>query len=470
MTSAAELGATSAAAGGAVPAGAADGAPVTDAARSLSPFEMLFAGLHHEAAAKGKGIPRGGMARPMPGAFGAEARKPALDGAGEEQAEAAQDAAEGPAIPSDAVALDAGPQEQSLIQTVVLRIAAALDGTATKAPGEAAPEAHADAGAKRRASPVGASLALAVATARTPDAGADRTNAAPDLSVTRREKHFGPVLTADGAASAAGQEEDGRPATVPSASGIAFERMTAPRGRAEQIMMAGRAAPGDARAPQGSLAGLSAEAAMRTATAEARLGGAGQGGADAVESSLLQVGGASAGVGDGRLAGPAPTVAAPAGQPAAPTVFTSTIGPVKVLHIQLQPDELGALEIRMRLNDGGLEVHIEATRHETATLLKNDREALAHVLRGTGHAVDTVTVSFADKSGAQGQGVPGQGTQDGGQPSFTGARPDAHSGGSRNQGGGEQRLPSRPGSTFVDKVRDDQDRPALAARHGDLYL
>jgi hypothetical protein len=139
-----------------------------------------------------------------------------------------------------------------------------------------------------------------------------------------------------------------------------------------------------------------------------------------------------------------------------------------VLHIQLQPVELGALEIRMRLTDAGLEVHIEATRHETASLLKNDREALAHVLRGTGHAVDAVTVSFADKSAAQGQGAQGQGAQDG-QPPSSGARPDAHSGGPRDQGG-EQRLPSRPGSTFVDKVRDDQDRPALAARHGDLYL
>jgi chemotaxis protein MotD len=181
------------------------------------------------------------------------------------------------------------------------------------------------------------------------------------------------------------------------------------------------------------------------------------------------------GAADQRTTGAASSGTVPAAQPAAaPAPLPVVPGAVKVLHIQLHPVELGALEVRMRMTDGGLEVQIEASRPETAALLKSDRETLESVLRGTGHTLDTVTVSIADKSGD----ASGQPSREEWQGRASDPRAEAQAGSSREQAreqtqGGrfDDRSPSRPNGQANEKVHDDQNQSAAAVRsRGALYL
>ena len=55
---------------------------------------------------------------------------------------------------------------------------------------------------------------------------------------------------------------------------------------------------------------------------------------------------------------------------------------MKVLHIRLQPADLGTVTIRMSLKDDALELHLEAARSETAQVIGKDKEALSHLLPG----------------------------------------------------------------------------------------
>jgi chemotaxis protein MotD len=79
--------------------------------------------------------------------------------------------------------------------------------------------------------------------------------------------------------------------------------------------------------------------------------------------------------------------------------------PVKVLHIQLQPAELGTITVRMSLHDSELRIHLDADRRETAHMLQTDRDALSSVLRSAGYRVDGVSIQFAgaDPSGGGSQ-------------------------------------------------------------------
>jgi chemotaxis protein MotD len=179
------------------------------------------------------------------------------------------------------------------------------------------------------------------------------------------------------------------------------------------------------------------------------------------------------GAADQRGSGTSSSSPVAAAQPAAaPSVPPAVPGAVKVLHIQLQPVELGVLDVRMRMTDGGLEVQIEASRPETAALLKSDRDTLESVLRGAGHTLDMVTVSVAEKSGD----ASGQPSREGWQGPASDSRPEAQAGFPREQAGEQggrwdDRSASRPDGQANEKVHDDQTQSAAAARpRGALYL
>jgi len=155
--------------------------------------------------------------------------------------------------------------------------------------------------------------------------------------------------------------------------------------------------------------------------------------------------------------------------PLAPVHAASGPGPARVLHIQLQPAELGTLEVRMRMTDAGLEIHVEASRHDTYALLQRDRDLLAGILRGAGHPTEAVTVSIAERS----PGQPQPAVPESGQQPVQDGRPEAQSGGARQRGDRtEDRSPPAPRHGHDnERVQDDDDRSVTAARgHGSLYL
>ncbi|MBL7406113.1 flagellar hook-length control protein FliK, partial [Escherichia coli] len=70
-------------------------------------------------------------------------------------------------------------------------------------------------------------------------------------------------------------------------------------------------------------------------------------------------------------AGPEGRVSADLAIPAAPD------GPLRVLKIQLRPENLGIVTVELRLTDGQLETHLRASRPETAAMLHRDSAILA---------------------------------------------------------------------------------------------
>ncbi|RTL72435.1 MAG: flagellar hook-length control protein FliK [Hyphomicrobiales bacterium] len=87
--------------------------------------------------------------------------------------------------------------------------------------------------------------------------------------------------------------------------------------------------------------------------------------------------------------------------------------PVRVLSINLHPEELGSVTVRMTLVRDALEVQIEAEHHSTARMLQTDSDALSDMLRSAGIQVDGVTVRAAAPDTVSAGTGAGQSTLDG---------------------------------------------------------
>lgn len=112
-------------------------------------------------------------------------------------------------------------------------------------------------------------------------------------------------------------------------------------------------------------------------------------------------------------------------------------GPVRVLEIQLHPDDLGTVNVRLRLTPQGLEVRLRASNPDTARMLEQDRAALGEILRSAGYQPGDIQIITADGSGFTGL--------TGHEPTpFAPARPSASEerGSERQPGGGSGRQPS----------------------------
>jgi hypothetical protein len=84
---------------------------------------------------------------------------------------------------------------------------------------------------------------------------------------------------------------------------------------------------------------------------------------------------------------PAPSSAAAA----AGTSYAPADGVLKVLHLRLEPSDLGRVTVRMDLKDNQISLHLEASHHDTARAIERDRELLFNALKSAGYVVDTIT-------------------------------------------------------------------------------
>jgi len=73
---------------------------------------------------------------------------------------------------------------------------------------------------------------------------------------------------------------------------------------------------------------------------------------------------------------------------------------LKILHIALQPGDLGTVTVRMELKDTELTLHVEAERAETADLIRNDQDTLSKLLRSAGYSLEAGTIRVADAASA----------------------------------------------------------------------
>ncbi len=128
---------------------------------------------------------------------------------------------------------------------------------------------------------------------------------------------------------------------------------------------------------------------------------------------------------------------------------------LKTLDLQLDPQDLGAVSIRLNLSATGLTVEVQASQAATADLLEKDRRALTDGLNGAGYAVSGVEISFAPSNGT-GTGFTDQGL---------GQNSSGQSLGSDSQGnGGSQTQDGGAGDSFSrqNSKQDGHGTPEMA--------
>lgn len=159
---------------------------------------------------------------------------------------------------------------------------------------------------------------------------------------------------------------------------------------------------------------------------------------------------------------PAPPAARPSGPPA-------EAGPLKILTLQLHPTDLGSVLVRMRLQDGRLEMSLRTAREDTAERLRREGEALTGLLREAGYAPEAVTIesSAASQNGAQGPTQNGA-SERGGQPPFSADGQDRNPGGATPDQPG--RRPTREGNRADRAEEQDHDTASHPRDRSGLYL
>ncbi len=145
-------------------------------------------------------------------------------------------------------------------------------------------------------------------------------------------------------------------------------------------------------------------------------------------------------IGDDLAALAEPAAEEAVSRPAEPTRHSS--GPLKVLHLKLEPEDLGAVVLKMRLVDKSLELEVVASRQETADLLAKDRDMLTRALRASGYTADVVTITTST-SPDSGQ-MTGDNRSGGQAPSGNSGAQAGANGDSNNAAGGGNRPSARP--------------------------
>jgi chemotaxis protein MotD len=82
--------------------------------------------------------------------------------------------------------------------------------------------------------------------------------------------------------------------------------------------------------------------------------------------------------------------------------------PIKVIHLELQPDGLGAVRIRLAVKDQTLHLALEVGRGDTASLIQRDRDTLSALLRSAGYLIEGVDVRMAGPNGLAAPPLDGQ--------------------------------------------------------------
>jgi hypothetical protein len=139
-------------------------------------------------------------------------------------------------------------------------------------------------------------------------------------------------------------------------------------------------------------------------------------------------------------------------------------GPVRVLHIQLDPPQLGPLTIRIAMKDGALHLQLETARHETASLIQTDKDALTGVLRSAGYVVDGLNVQVAAPDRPPAQQFAGSG---GGFNQAAGQQPGSQQSGGR---GGQAAPADGMADASAGSSHDTQGPQAVEPRGGSVYL
>ncbi len=132
--------------------------------------------------------------------------------------------------------------------------------------------------------------------------------------------------------------------------------------------------------------------------------------------------------------------------------------PLKVLHLQLQPRELGDLAVRIALRGDKIELRVQTQRQATANLLMSDQRLLVEALQQKNLDVDSVTIQVVEpdkNSSGQSAAMPNMGQGRSGQS-------DSFSAGSQGQASGQNgENGGKPETSDTERHAQQQDINAL---------
>ncbi|MFH3478281.1 flagellar hook-length control protein FliK [Xanthobacter variabilis] len=238
------------------------------------------------------------------------------------------------------------------------------------------------------------------------------------VSVTRRETHFAPVLNFDQQRAAKG-EASREAAAGTQATG------TTQKAAAREFAATEAAVKAEAET---NVRGTTGEAAT-SATTTGTTGMTGLNGTTSGFGSITSLPMATAAQVSRAITEEAARMQS--GQPAGPN--TTTQGPVRILEMAVTPESLGRVVIHMRLTANGLEVRVRASEAATAQMLAQDQNALVRIIEASGTKVDNLDIVRNISSPVEASVRPAWNTN---QPS-SGSSADQDSPGQREQGRNE---------------------------------
>jgi len=137
------------------------------------------------------------------------------------------------------------------------------------------------------------------------------------------------------------------------------------------------------------------------------------------------------------------------------TASVSGAQPVKELEIQLDPADLGAVSVKMRLSDGKLSVVMQVSKPSTLTAVEGERDAIAKRLGVSGQSLESLVIRpFATDPTATNQTATDGGDASGqASEGRNNAQSDARGSAGSQNGGQDSRRQSSAG-------REDRQTPS----------
>ena len=144
---------------------------------------------------------------------------------------------------------------------------------------------------------------------------------------------------------------------------------------------------------------------------------------------------------------------------------SGSAGPMKVLHLHLEPAKLGGVVVRMSLKGEALTVQIQPQLQQTAVMLRGDVAALNTILQAAGVLPENANVQISDPAGSSSQPDDSNWStdQNAGRSGST-LRDDADAGGSHAGGANNEYENATPGK------QDEQDNDVIPGGSSELYL
>ena len=130
--------------------------------------------------------------------------------------------------------------------------------------------------------------------------------------------------------------------------------------------------------------------------------------------------------------------------------------PLRIIRLQLSPQTLGTVDIRLTMERDALRVHLEAASASTAVSLERDRAALVEQLTASGHVLADVHVGQSPpRAPSDAAHTPGTLYNTLSNASSGGSGPSPH-------GGRDARTPHSPPPLNASEAKNPDRRPPVA--------